>query len=280
MQRFDPLRVPRPRLAARPRVSLPGPARLVRRAGHGAPAARLLLSEGPRAAGELAASMAVAPLLAVERRGDGHPVLVLPGMLGGDLSTVLLRRYLRWLGYSVSGWELGTNVGPTEAVVRGLRDRVARASDESGRKVSLVGWSLGGLYAYELARRAPGSVRQVVTLGSPVRVAGRGGRTASQLLDNLSHLHMVPAAVPRPWTEAGPLTVPATAVYTRSDGVVSWKSCLLPAGRRRENVEVRGSHSGLAHNPTVLHLLADRLGAAEGEWRAFRPGPLVRHLYP
>jgi pimeloyl-ACP methyl ester carboxylesterase len=224
--------------------------------------------------------MAAAPLLAAERRGDGHSVLVLPGMLGGDLSTVLLRRYLRWLGYTVSGWELGTNTGPTEAVVSGLRDRVAKLSDESGRKVTLVGWSLGGLYAYELARAAPGSVRQVVTLGSPVQLAGRGGRRTSRLLDSLSHLHVVPAAVPRPWTEAGPLRVPATAVYTRSDGVVSWQACLLPPARRRENVEVRGSHSGLAHNPTVLHLLADRLAAAEGTWQAFRPGPLVRHLYP
>ncbi|HYO39337.1 MAG TPA: hypothetical protein VER39_06750 [Nocardioidaceae bacterium] len=280
MPLFDPFRVPRPRVPGWRPGSLPGPAGLVRRAGRGAPAARMLLSEGPRATGELAASAAVAPLLAAERRGDGHPVLVLPGLLGRDLSTVLLRRYLRWLGYSVSGWELGTNMGPTEAVVTGLRDRVAKLSDESGRKVSLVGWSLGGLYAYELARRTPGSVRQVITLGSPVGLAGRGGRTASRLLDNLSHLHLAPAAVPRPWTEAGPLRVPATAVYSRSDGVVSWKACLLPPAKRRENVEVRGSHFGLAHNPTVLHLLADRLGAAEGEWRPFRPGPLVRHLYP
>jgi pimeloyl-ACP methyl ester carboxylesterase len=224
--------------------------------------------------------VAVAPLLAAERRGDGHAVLVLPGLLGGDLSTLPLRRYLRWLGYSVSGWDLGTNLGPTEAVVSGLRDRLAKLADESGRRVSLVGWSLGGLYAYELARRAPGSVRQVVTLGSPVRLAGRGGRTASRLLDDVSHLHVAPGMVPRPWTEAGPLRAPATAVHTRSDGVVSWQACLLAPGRRRENVEVHGSHSGLAHNPTVLHLLADRLGAVEGEWRPFRPGPLVRHLYP
>lgn len=243
-------------------------------------AAGLLLSEAPRATLELAAAAWVAPLLAAGRRGDGHPVLVLPGLLGGDLSTAVLRRYLRWLGYSVAGWELGTNIGPTEAVVSGLRDRLDRMAEESGTKVSLVGWSLGGLYAHELARRAPGSVRQVVTLGSPVQLGRRGARAASQAFDAVSPLQVVPSFVPRPWAEAGSLRVPATAVYTRSDGVVPWRSCLVPAGRHRENVEVRGSHAGLGHNPTVLHLLADRLGRPPRPWRPFAPGPLVRHLYP
>ena len=270
MRRPAPLRVPRAGRSwhASPRVS------------RGGPPLSLWLAELPRAAVELAAAGSSAPLLAVERRGDGHPVLVLPGLLGGDVSTLLLRRCLSWLGYSVSGWELGANIGPTEAVVSGLRDRLTELADTSGRRVSLVGWSLGGLYAHELARRAPGSVRQVVTLGSPVRLVRRGGRTASQLFDGLSHLHVAPSMVPRPWTEAGPLRVPATAVYTRSDGVVPWESCRLPSGKRRENIPVHGSHSGLAHNPTVLHVVADRLAQRERSWRPFRPGPLVRHLYP
>jgi pimeloyl-ACP methyl ester carboxylesterase len=250
------------------------------RSGRGRPSTALLAAEAPRATLELAVAASMAPLLAVEKRGDGHPVLVLPGLLGGDPSTLVLRRYLRWLGYAVSGWRLGANVGPTEAVVGGLRERLDRMADEAGEKVTLVGWSLGGLYAHELARRAPGSTRQVVTLGSPVQVARRKGRAASQLFDAVSHLHVAPAFVPRPWSEAGPLRVPVTAVYTRSDGVVPWRSCLVPAGRRRENVEVRGSHSGLAHNPMVLHLLADRLARPERSWRPFAPGLLVRHLYP
>lgn len=248
--------------------------------GRHGPAARLLASELPRASLELAATVTVAPLLAVEQRGDGHPVLVLPGLWGGDASTLLLRRYLGWLGYSVSGWRLGANLGPTEAVVSGLRDRLETLADSSGSRVSLVGWSLGGLYAHELARKSPGSVRQVVTLGSPVRLARRSGRAASQVFDAMSHLHVTPSMVARPWAEPGPLRVPATAVYTRSDGVVPWQSCLLPPGRRRQNIEVRGSHSGLVNNPTVLHLLADRLARPERSWRPFAPGPLVRHLYP
>jgi dienelactone hydrolase len=251
-----------------------------RRAG-GAPSVRLWAAEGPRAAFELAATAASAPLLAVERRGDGHPVLVLPGFLGGDPSTLVLRNSLRWLNYSVSGWRAGANLGPTEAVVNRLRARLAELAETSGRRVSIVGWSLGGLYAHELARRSPGSVRQVITLGSPVGLTRRGGaRTTSGWFDRVSHLHVAPSLVPRPWSEAGSLRVPVTSVYTRTDGVVPWRSCLVPAGRHRQNVEVHGSHHGLAHNPTVLHLLADRLAQPEHRWRPFRPGPLVGHLYP
>lgn len=250
------------------------------RVGRHGPPVRLLLSELPRASAELGAALTAAPFLAAEQRGDGHPVLVLPGLWGGDASTLLLRRYLGWLGYSVSGWQLGANVGPTEAVVSGLRTRLERLAESSGRRVSVVGWSLGGLYAHELARKAPGSVRQVVTLGSPVRLARRGSRAASQLFDAVSHLHVTPALVARPWSEPGPLQLPATAVYTRSDGVVPWQSCLLGPGKRRQNQEVHGSHAGLVHNPTVLHLLADRLALPEHVWHPFAPGPLARHLYP
>jgi pimeloyl-ACP methyl ester carboxylesterase len=267
------VRVPLP---AVPRLGLP---RGSGRRGPGAPPVRLLVTEGPRAAVELGVLGASLPLMAVQRRGDGHPVLVLPGLLGGDASTAALRAYLSLLGYSVSGWNLGANVGPTEKVVSGLRDRVEKLAEDAGRPVSLVGWSLGGLYAHELARRSPASVRQVLTLGSPVRLA-RAGKAGSRLFDQFSHLNPAPSAVPRPWSEAGPLRVPVTAVYTKGDGIVDWRSCRVRPGARRENVEVYGSHYGLAHNPTVLHVLADRLAQPERGWRPFRPNALVRHAYP
>ena len=233
-------------------------ARLRRRPG--AAHTGLLAMEAPRASIELGALAAAAPFLAAGPRGDGHPVLVLPGLFGGDRSTLLLRRYLRWLDYSVSGCGLGANIGPTEAVVSGLRARLEQLAQDSGRPVSLVGWSLGGIYAHELARRAPGSVRQVLTLGSPVRSARRA-----------------PAS---PGSQARPLRVPATAVYTRSDAIVRWQSCLLRPGKRRENVEVYGSHCGLGHNPAVLHVLADRLAQGDQSWRPFAPRALVRHAFP
>jgi poly(3-hydroxyalkanoate) synthetase len=207
-------------------------------------------------------------------------VLVVPGLLLRDSSTVVLRAYLRWLNYSVSGWRLGTNLGSTESVVSGLRKRVDTMAESSGEKVSLIGWSLGGIYAHELARRAPGSVRQVVTLGSPIRTGGRHGRTASAAFDQLARLHMVAPLLARPWREAGSLRVPATSVYSRSDGIVPWQACRLSPGKRRENIEVLSSHLGLGHNPTVLHLLADRLAQPEGRWKPFAPGRLVGSVYP
>lgn len=244
------------------------------------PPARLLLTEAPRAAVDLMALGTVAPLLAAGRRGDGHPVLVLPGFFGADVSTVGLRGYLRWLGYTVSGWELGANLGPTQAIVSRLRARLAQLADTSGQRVSVIGWSLGGLYAHELARGAPGSVRQVITLGSPVRPGRRHGRATSRVFDRLAPLQPAPALLARPWVETGTLRVPATAVYTRRDGIVAWRSCMLRPGAQRENIEVYGSHLGLAHNPTVLHLVADRLAQPERRWRPFTPGVLTRRAYP
>jgi pimeloyl-ACP methyl ester carboxylesterase len=239
-----------------------------------------LLSEPPRAGLDLAALAAAWPLLTAARRGDGHPVLVLPGLLAGDPATMLLRTVLRALGHDVSGWSLGTNRGPTGRVVRDLRAHVDRLHRSSGRRVSLVGWSLGGLYAQELARAAPGSVRGIVTLGSPVLRWAPWLRTASGAIDRGARLARGTAAMPRPWAERGSLRVPATSVYTRADGIVHWSSCRYELRPRRENVEVRGSHLGLACNPAVLWLLADRLGLAEGSWRPFRPPPALRPFFP
>lgn len=254
--------------------------RVDRRVLSGLGAAGLLLVEAPRATLELAAIPTLAPLLAAHRRGDGHPVLIVPGLLHGDPDTFVLRAYLRWLNYSVSGWKLGRNLGSTESVVTGLRKRVASMAESSGQKVTIIGWSLGGVYAHELARRAPGSVRQVVTLGSPVRMAGRDGRAASAAFDHLARLHLVAPLMARPWREAGSLRVPATSVYSRSDGIVPWRACRLPSGKRRENIEVISSHLGLGHNPAVLHLLADRLAQPEHGWRPFAPGRLFGLAYP
>lgn len=250
------------------------------RAGRAAKSAGLFTTELPRAGLELGAAVAASPLLAAARRGDGHPVLVLPGFLQSDASTSILRAYLRGLNYSVHGWQLRANVGSTDAVVRGLRRRVAALKKEHGQPVTLIGWSLGGLYAHELARHSPGSVRQVVTLGTPVRLAGRKGRAASQAFDRLASLPVAPAATLRPWREAGGLRVPATSVYSRSDGIAPWKGCRLGPGTRRENVEVYGSHLGLGHNPSVLLVLADRLAQPADSWRPFVPGPLTRWAYP
>ena len=244
------------------------------------PRPALLVTEAPRAGLDVASLLTTWPLLAAARRGDGHPVLVLPGLLTGDPGTVLLRNVLRALGHDVSGWSLGTNRGSTGRVVQELRTRVAELHRSSGRRVSLVGWSLGGMFAQQLARAAPGSIRGIVTLGSPVVRGAEWLRAASRIVDRTPRLPRSAATLPRPWAEAGPLRVPATSVYSRADGVVPWPSCTYELRPRRENVEVRGSHLGLVYNPAVLWLLADRLGMPETSWRPFRPPLPLRPYFP
>ena len=167
------------------------------------PSLALLATEPPRAGLDLAALAGAWPMLLGARRGDDHPVLVLPGWLTGDPATVPLRLFLRALGHDVSGWSLGGNRGPTGRVVEGLRARLDRLHRSSGRRVSLVGWSLGGVYAQELARAAPGSVRQVITLGSPVTRWAPWVRSASAVVDRGPRLPRGIDALPRPWAERG-----------------------------------------------------------------------------
>src|SRR5260370_28095154 len=129
--------------------------------------AALFLTEPVRAAADLAGLLVAAPWLATAPRGDGHGVLVLPGLLASDASTLPLRGFLSWLGYDVRGWNLGRNEGPTEEVLAGLPRALLAHARRTGRPVSVIGWSLGGIYARELARRQPKHVRRVITLGSP-----------------------------------------------------------------------------------------------------------------
>ena len=244
------------------------------------PSARLLATEAPRAGLDAAALLATWPLLLTAKPGDGHPVLVLPGLLTGDPATALLRRVLRALGHQVHGWRLGTNRGPTSRVVASLRAQVDRLSEQSGQRVSLVGWSLGGVYAQELARATPGQVRSIITMGSPVLTRHGWARQASHLADLAGARPGVPGGLLRPWAEPGALRVPATSVYSQADGIAAWTSCRYPKRARRQNIEVRGSHLGLAHNPAVLWVLADRLAQADGAWSPFHSPLALRALFP
>ena len=211
----------------------------------------------PRAVFELGAFMAASPVLRAVGRGDRHPVLVLPGFTASDRSTVPLRATLRAQGYWVHGWGLGRNMGPDRRVVDGIARRLEEIHERHGRTVSLIGWSLGGVYARSLARTHPAAVRQVISLGSPFRMFP-GMREDQQ----------------------PPLTVPSTAIYSRTDGIVHWSQCIDAERASAENIEVRGSHSGLGHNPAVLIVVTDRLAQPEGEWRPFRPRPGLGRLYP
>src|SRR3954447_9261935 len=165
------------------------------------------LTETPRAAAEYALHVAARPLQVTLPRGDGHPVLVLPGLLAGDVSTRALRGALRAAGYRVHGWRLGRNIGPTAQATAGMRDRLDDIHQRYGRRVSVIGWSLGGIFARELARSAPTAVRQVITLGSPFRLAHVSQTRAHRLFERFSHLHVGRWELPLEHGR-GPLPVP------------------------------------------------------------------------
>lgn len=212
--------------------------------------------------------------------GDGHPVLVLPGLGAGDASTRTLRRVLRHRGYRAHGWHLGRNLGPTAQVVDGVPARLAELHERYGRRVSIIGWSLGGLYARDAARRAPMFTRCVVTLGSPVRLTHPAQTRAMGFYRAVSARHVDPAAMPPPEVDLPALPVPCTSVYSPWDGIVSWRACVEPAGERAESIAVVGSHFGLGMHPAVLWAVADRLAQPPGRWRPFSPPAALRWLYP
>jgi pimeloyl-ACP methyl ester carboxylesterase len=246
-----------------------------------APPAPMLSLLESRAIFELGATVAASPLLRVIGRGDRHPVLILPGFLAGDPSTAPLRSVLRSQGYWAHGWQLGRNLGPTPDVIDGLFERLQSLHARHGRPVSLVGWSLGGIYARRLARRCPEMVRQVITLGSPFRIAESGGRSAvSGLYERLRPTHAVGLEQVVAGDSEVPPEIPVTAIYTRTDGIVRWWQCIESVGERRENIEVRGSHSGLGFNPAVIYAVSDRLAQPVDRWRPFRRPPGSRSLFP
>jgi dienelactone hydrolase len=238
------------------------------------PGLGLLLAEA-RGIFELNASLLLSPLLMRAPRGDGHPVLTLPGFLASDLSMAPMRRYLKELGYDAYAWKMGRNVGGISRMREGLRDRLAEIHAATGRKVSIVGWSLGGVYARDLALQAPDMVRYVVTLGSPFANDVRA-TNATRLYEALSrepveHNSELRKAV------AGDLPVPTTSIYSRSDGIVNWRTCILRPSDTAENIEVHlASHTGMGVNAAALWAVADRLAQAEDQFAQFdRSGPFA-----
>lgn len=235
------------------------------------PSPMLAITDWPRSLVERGALPLAQGVLARAPRGDGHPVLVLPGFMTTDASTRRLRRYLGSLGHDVHGWELGRNLGPKAIGWSGdkLVARVAALHEATGRKVSLVGWSLGGIMARQVARRLPDRVRQVVTLGAPF-TGDINATIVRSLYERLTGQKLTdPDVVAQLLESRDPPPVPATSIYSRNDGVVAWQNCLEPPSPTSDNIEVRGSHCGLAVNPVVLFAIADRLAQPDGHWRRF-----------
>lgn len=246
------------------------------------PSALLALTELPRALAELSSLGMAAPFLASAPRGDGHPVMVLPGFVTSDISTTVLRRYLTRIGYDAHTWDLGRNLGPKAIGMQGekLIARLKAIHEATGQKVSLIGWSLGGVMARQLARRAPDAVRQVISLGSPFTGTPKA-TNVWRAYEMLTGQKIDDADVTEQLREsASPPPVPSTSIYTREDGVVAWQNCVEPRSAETDNIEVHGSHCGLGVNPAVFYAVADRLAQAEGDWHPFERTGLKRLVYP
>jgi len=246
------------------------------------PSTWLAATELPRAVTEAGLFAAWLPtLITVAPRGDGHPVIILPGMLASDVSTAPLRAALKTLGYDVRGWGLGRNFG-TRSVgpqCEKLCDLVDRVFEDSGKTVSLIGWSLGGVLARLAARRRPGRVRQVVTLGSPF-TSDPKATNAWRIYEAASQTRVGSPAIKAFRKEIlQPLEVPFTALYSKTDGICAWQGCTGPVSQISENIEVLGSHCGLGANPLVFYAIADPLAQREGSWAPFEAGRAT-WIYP
>jgi hypothetical protein len=241
------------------------------------PSPLLLMLEG-RAVFEWFGAMLTMPLLHKSLpTGDGHPVLVIPGFMAGDFSTKVLRQFLTKQGYSAYGWDQGQNLGPKEGVFAALRAKLDNLHKEHGRKVTIIGWSLGGIFSREIAREAPDKVRQVITLGSPIYGEPSTTTNAWLAYKFVSGKHKIEA---RERGDRQP-PVPTTSIYTRGDGVVGWGCCVEKAGPIADNIEINSaSHLGLGVNPLVLYAIGDRLAQNESKWRHFKPQGLMRVFFP
>lgn len=220
-----------------------------------------VLADLRRGATERAAHLKAVGTLGPLPRGDGHAVFVIPGFLGDARATAPLRAFLDELGYETHDWGMGRNLGPRTAGPTGerLAERFARFARARRRPVSVVGWSLGGIMARQLARRHPQHVRRVITLGAPFGADPRGSGIAPlyQLVTGerfASERFQTMLAASR---HAPP--VPSTAIYSRGDGIVAWQSCREASAPHTENVEVDGSHGGLVAHPAALRIIAERL---------------------
>jgi pimeloyl-ACP methyl ester carboxylesterase len=217
--------------------------------------------------------------------GDGHPVIIFPGFLTGDTFTAVLRNCIEEKGYKTYGWDNGLNFGFDEATAGHLKQRLKQVFDESGgRKVTLIGHSLGGIYARELAREFPNMVRGVVTMGTPFGMMDDPAAATSRRLSRLYDFFN-PGGDKLKFEDIRermltPPAAPTTSLYSKEDGIVDWKGALNPDSSESENIEVRGSHLGMAFNPMTIAAVLDRLAQKEGDWKPFDPANYRSLVFP
>ena len=207
------------------------------------------------------------------REGDGHPVVVFPGLASGSRAVAPLIQHCESLGYTAFDWGRGLNRGPqgdVNAWLGQLADDTAQQLASQDGSATLIGWSLGGLYAREVAKLlGRRRVRQVITIGTPFNADSDYTNVGwcYRLLSGASP--KISASLAKRLREAP--QVPTTSIYSRSDGIVAWQTCRHASGRSAqvEDVEVSGSHTGMGWNPSVLRIIANRLAQRPGQWRPY-----------
>lgn len=231
----------------------------------------LLLSEPSRALLELGFAVPFNNLFHRKQRGDGHPVLVLPGFLSTETSTAVLRKFIEKQGYDVYDWGLGRNLGKLE-YMEALLALVDEIYLKRRQPLSLIGWSLGGVFAREIAKERPNTIRQVITLASPFAGLTEPNNIAwvySLMTGKKRAKHVVNGFLE---DFPQPAPVPSTAIYSKSDGVVPWEMCMeLEEDESHQNIEVHSSHIGMGVNFAVLSVIANRLAQKKGAWQRLRP---------
>jgi pimeloyl-ACP methyl ester carboxylesterase len=215
---------------------------------------------------------AAAPWLMRAPTGDGHPVLVLPGLFTGDAFSAPLRTFLAARGWTPYGWGRGINVGLWDVAEKSLAPTLRRLVDRHGTQVSLVGASMGGLFARWLATRFPALVRCVITMGTGVVGPVRANHVwpIYELVTGQDAATLFHAPPP----------VPSTSIYSRLDGLTNWQCCLQPPAPGHENIELVASHHGYMNHPASLLVVADRLARPRGRWQPFTPPAWAAAWYP
>lgn len=243
-----------------------------------------------RLAAESTALLEIGSVLALQRklrrlvpRGDGHPVMLIPGFTATDRAMGNLRRFLNDCGYAACGWDQGRNLGVSQACLEAATLRLGQLAGDSGRRVSVIGWSGGGMYARALGHLLPGQVRQVITMGTPFKL---DEGSLDHLSEGIYRLHERLNARRADqgqemntdsWREPPP--VPSTSLFSKRDAMAPWPFCLDFPDGHSENIQVPGSHAGMTYNPLMYYVIADRLAQPQDNWRPFEIGLLRRWFF-
>ena len=237
------------------------------------------ITEVGRALVEWSISVPFKMLQSSEDTGDGHPVMILPGFLATDASTVPLRNFVHECGYKVYGWGEGRNYA-NEEYISLLNEKIDFIYKKHNQAISLIGWSLGGIYARQLAKAKPNKIRQLITLGSPFKDVIKSNN-AKWMYDLLRRGEKNAAIDPELLNDIPlPAPVPTTAIYSKEDGIVPWQLCMEQEETPiHQNIQVRGSHFGLGVNAAVMAIIADRLQYDERNWEPFQSDGILKEIF-